>query len=120
MLVHKARKQETMSELLIVNIDGGDYGIRKDDVVSVREKPTLHRLPGSPASIAGLSIIDGKTVLLADLAACLGCPSASDRTDIRALIAAFPSKTAGFIVSGPVESLPVEADGILPVPHSLS
>jgi chemotaxis signal transduction protein/nucleoid-associated protein YgaU len=108
-----------MRELLLLRIDGRRYGVWKDQVVSVRGIETLHRLPLSPACIAGISIIDDRTVTLADLPVCIGyAPRERDETD-HVLMLPGSEKLTGLMVSGDVESLTLCDDAEFPMPDYL-
>ncbi len=105
-----------MRELLVIRVKGANYGIWKDAVQSVRDVQTLHRLPLSPACIAGMSIIDDRTVTLADLPACIGYASGDGEEHGCILMLSGQEKITGFLVNGDISSLPVPPEAILPLP----
>jgi chemotaxis signal transduction protein/nucleoid-associated protein YgaU len=109
-----------MRELLLITVDGRQYGIWKDEVLSVRDLPSLHRIPLSPACIAGMSIIDDKTVLLADLPVCIGHAPVEGNGSGRVLLMSVREKVAGFIVSGEIGSLSVPSNMVFAVPAYLA
>ena len=109
-----------MRELLLITVEGRQYGIWKDEVLSVRDLPSLHRIPLSPACIAGMSIIDDKTVLLADLPVCIGHAPVAGNGSGRVLLMSVREKIAGFIVNGEIGSLPVPSETVFAVPAYLA
>ena len=108
-----------MSDILLIETSGRQYGIWKDEIISVREAGTLHRLPLSPACIAGIAIIDGATVTLADLPVCIGLAPASEDGKRRVLLPSSGDKTTGFMVGGEMESLSLPPEEVLPMPGYL-
>lgn len=109
-----------MKDLLLLIIDGQHYGIWKEDVEAVREIQSLHRLPLSPACIAGISILDGRTVTLADLTFCIGNASGRGKESGHILLMPGSEKLLGFMVGGGIETLSVSADSVFPLPQYLS
>jgi chemotaxis signal transduction protein/nucleoid-associated protein YgaU len=109
-----------MRELLLIAVDGRQYGIWKDEVQSVRDLQTLHRLPLSPVCVAGMSIIDNNTVMLADLPVCIGHAHAAKSGNGRILLLSVQGKVTGFIVNGEIGSLLVSSEAVLPIPAYLT
>lgn len=89
-----------MRELLLASFGGRQYGIWKDAILSVRDRHALHRIPLSPARIAGIMIDDGQTVTLADLSVCIGYETSPVIGQGRILLMAEGEKVTGFAVSG--------------------
>lgn len=106
-----------MRELFLLQAGGQQYGVWKDEIVSVKDVQTLHRLPLAPACIAGMSIIDDRTVTLADLPVCIGHAPAAGNGQGRVLILSGAEKTMGFMVSGDIGTLSIPDDAVFPVPE---
>jgi chemotaxis signal transduction protein/nucleoid-associated protein YgaU len=109
-----------MRELLLVRVDHEQYGIWKDEVLDVRDLPPLHRIPLAPACIAGMSIIDNRTVMLADLPVCLGHAPAAESASGRVLLLSTQERITGFIVAGDIGSLPVGPEALFAMPAYLT
>jgi chemotaxis signal transduction protein/nucleoid-associated protein YgaU len=112
-----------MRELFLVSCGGIRYGIWKDGILSLRSLDALHRIPLSPARIAGILIDDGRTVTLADLSACLGYPPSPGKEQTIAqgsiLLMGQGEKVTGFVVSGEIEPQSIPADLLFPLPEFL-
>lgn len=108
-----------MRDLLLVHLENERYGVWKDEILSIREVQALHRIPLSPACIAGMSIIDDRTVTLADLPVCIGYASAAQNGEGRILMLASPEKITGFMVTGDIDTISVPPDSVFPVPEYL-
>lgn len=108
-----------MRDILLLETNGRQYGIWKDEILSVRETGALHRLPLSPACIAGVTLIDGSTVTLADLPVCIGLAPAGENGKRRVLLLSSGDKATGFMVSGDMESLSVPSEEVIPMPEYL-
>ena len=61
-----------MKNLLLITFDNARYGLWEDAITAVREALPLLRLPLSPPAVAGIAVLDDRSAVLADLAACLG------------------------------------------------
>jgi chemotaxis signal transduction protein/nucleoid-associated protein YgaU len=105
-----------MRELLVFPLSGCRYGIWKDEVASLREVGELHVMPFASSLIAGAAEIDGKTVALADIGACIGLPLLEKTRGVTALLASFEGELFGCAVGGGTEtvSIPPEACAALP------
>ncbi len=108
-----------MRELLLLNLGGMNYGVWKDDVLSIKDVQTIHRLPLSPTCIAGMSILDGRTATLADLSVCIGLAPMSRQKKGHILIMSEQEKITGFVVAGDVASVTVPDDAVYPMPGYL-
>lgn len=108
-----------MRELLLVTIEDQQYGIWKDDILSVKDLQTLHRLPLSPACVAGISIVDDHTVTLADLPVCIGYAPAAGNGKGRILMLSGADKIIGFMLSGEIDYFSVPGDAVFPMPEYL-
>ncbi len=109
-----------MRTLLVLNLAGLRYGVWEDEVRSVREVDTVHRLPLVPACIAGMAIIDDRTVTLADLSVCIGLPPTPHAGKARLLVMSEDEKVAGFLVSGDIEKINVSDEYVFRMPRYLS
>lgn len=108
-----------MKELIVLTLGGLRYGVWKDALLSIEDMQTIHRLPLSPACIAGMTIIDGRTATLADLSACLGLPAMAREKRGHLLLLPEQEKVAGFAVEGEIEHLAVDPGVLLPMPDYL-
>ena len=108
-----------MRELLLASFDGRQYGIWKDAILSVRDIHALHRIPLSPARIAGIMMDDGKAVTLGDLSVCVGHKTSAAIDHGCILLMAIDDKAAGFVVNGELRTLPVSPDFLFPLPGYL-
>jgi chemotaxis signal transduction protein/LysM repeat protein len=108
-----------MNELLVLTFNGMRYGVWKDSILSVEDVKTLHRLPLSPACIAGMTILEGRTATLADLSVCIGLPAIKREKSGRILLMSKEEKVAGFVVEGEIGHLTIGPDNIFPIPDYL-
>ena len=108
-----------MRELLLTSFGGRQYGIWKDAILSVRDLHALHRIPLSPARIAGIMIDDGQTVTLADLSVCIGYGSSSAIGPGCILLLAEGERVTGFVVSGELRTQPIDPQLLFPLPDYL-
>jgi chemotaxis signal transduction protein len=108
-----------MKELFVLSLGGMRYGVWKDSVLSVEDIQTLHRLPLSPACIAGMTILDGRTATLADLSVCLGLPKITREKTGHFLLMSREEKVAGFVVEGEIGHLAIAPDAVRPIPDYL-
>ncbi|HTN93444.1 MAG TPA: chemotaxis protein CheW [Gallionella sp.] len=108
-----------MRELLLTSFDGRQYGIWKDAILSVKDQHVLHRIPLSPARIAGIMILDGQTVTLADLSASIGYDPSPASDHGRILLLAQEDKTTGFVASGELRIRSIAPESIFPLPDCL-
>lgn len=108
-----------MRDLLLVHLDNERYGVWKDEILSIRDVQALHRIPLSPACIAGMSIIDGRTVTLADLPVCIGHAAAAQNGKGRILMLASPGKITGFMITGDIDTISVPPHAVVPIPEYL-
>jgi len=108
-----------MRELLLTTFGGRQYGIWKDAILSVRDLHALHRIPLSPARIAGIMIDDGQTVTLADLSVCIGHESSPAVEQGCILLMAEGEKVTGFVVSGELRTQSISPESLFPLPDYL-
>jgi len=108
-----------MRELFLTSFGVIQYGIWKDEILSVRDLDSLHRIPLSPACIAGIMIDDGRTVTLADLPVCMGYEPSQGTGQGCILLMAEGEKVTGFLVSGEMRTQSIPTDLIFPLPDYL-
>ncbi len=108
-----------MRDLLILNLGGISFGVWRDEIISIRDVQTIHRLPLTPMCIAGMSILDGRTVTLADLAVCIGLSPISRDCAQHILLLSETEKMTGFVVDGGIGSAEISDDAILSMPGYL-
>ncbi len=108
-----------MRELFLTSFSGIQYGIWKDEILSVRNLDALHRIPLSPACIAGILIDDGHTVTLVDLPVCMGYESTSGNGQGCILLMAEGEKVTGFVVSGEIRTQSILPEMLFPIPDYL-
>lgn len=108
-----------MKDVLLIHISGQHYAVWSDEIASMQEMQNLHRLPLTPACIAGIAMIDDHTVTLADLLVCMGGSGASDTGNRKILMPSAADKTMGFMIDGDTQSLSLPPDHVLPMPDYL-
>lgn len=108
-----------MRELLLTSFGGRQYGIWKDAILSVRGLHALHRIPLSPARIAGIMIDDGQTVTLADLSVCIGYDPSPATGQGYILLLAEGEKATGFVASGELRTQSISPELLFPLPDYL-
>jgi chemotaxis signal transduction protein/LysM repeat protein len=107
-----------MRELVLFLLEDTRYGIWRDQILSVQNVQSLHRLPFARSSLTVLSVFGEQTQTLADLPLCLGHPATMDAKGASAWILSERESIRGFLVSG--ESLPVQApEALIPAPDFL-
>lgn len=109
-----------MRTLLLINLASRTYGVWEDELHSVEDVQTIHRLPLFPACIAGMAVIDDRTVTLADLSVCIGLPPASLEKGSRLLIMSETERVAGFVIDGGVRRTPVRREAVFGMPKYIS
>lgn len=108
-----------MRELFLTSFSGWQYGIWKDRIKSVRDIHDLHRIPLSPAMIAGILIDNGQTVTLADLSACIGYGHTKGIAQGSILLMEEGEKVTGFAVSGGMDVRAVSPESLFQLPDFL-
>src|SRR5574341_587919 len=94
----------------LTNLGGMRFGIWKDEVRSVRDAQPVHRLPRSPACVACISVLDGRSTALADLAVCVGLRPPDQGGKGLVLFVAGKDADSAFIVPGPLAEAEVPSD----------
>jgi chemotaxis signal transduction protein/nucleoid-associated protein YgaU len=105
-----------MRTLYLIDLGGRQYGIWKDEVASVRDVRTIHRLPLSPACMAGISVVDNRSTALADLAVCIGLQPTAIAGGSRAIFVAGKDADSGFIIPDTLEEADIPGDNLFPIP----
>jgi chemotaxis signal transduction protein/nucleoid-associated protein YgaU len=105
-----------MRAIYLLTFSDHHYAVWKDEVESVRKVETIHRLPFSPACIAGLAFIDKQSTALADLAVLIGLPPLDRNSQAQLMLIAGQKKDAGFVVSGDIVEISIPAESIQPMP----
>lgn len=108
-----------MRELFLATFEGASYGIWKDEILSVRGLDALHRIPLTPACIAGIMMEDGQSVTLADLPVCIGHEATRKTEPGCILLKEGEHRTLGFVVSGELRTLAISPDLVFPLPAYL-
>lgn len=106
-------------ELLIISFGSSRYGVWKDEVLARHEIDRVHRLPLTPRLFSGITDIEGHTVNLFDLGACLGHEPNSREVTGRALVVARGKKLQAFLCGREESRLKVKPGSILPMPPRL-
>lgn len=108
-----------MREVLLFAIDGHQYGVWKDHVISMEEVGAVHRLPFLRSSLTVLAVIGERTRTLADLAPCLGHEPVREKRSARALVMSEQGQVRGFVVGAYVSSLEAAPGSAIPLPEYL-
>ncbi|MFZ5523973.1 MAG: chemotaxis protein CheW [Pseudomonadota bacterium] len=108
-----------MRELFLASFSGIQYGIWKDEILSVRDIRALHRIPLSPPRIAGIMIDGDRTVTLADLPACIGHEPTLGAEQGCILLKQEGDKVIGFVVSGELRVQSISLGLVFPLPDYL-
>ncbi len=88
-----------MRELIIFNLGELKYGIWRNEAIAVKDVEHIHWLPPIPKHIAGMSILEGRTVTMFDLPACIGLPPlARKRQKYSVIVFENEKNVAGFLV----------------------
>lgn len=101
-----------MKELTLFNLADLKYGIWRDKFQAIKEVKSIHWLPPDPGFISGMSAIEGRTIALFDLCACLGLPAIDRKKEIYSvLLCEYEGKHAAFMVDFVIgnHSIPLEA-----------
>lgn len=107
-----------MEDIFLISLAGTPYGIRKEDVASIRTLDALHRIPLSPAGIAGIMVDGDHTVMLGHLAKCVGVRSPREIEEGCILLRKDDART-GFVVNGPLRTQPIPPEMIFRLPDCL-
>jgi chemotaxis signal transduction protein/nucleoid-associated protein YgaU len=108
-----------MREALLFTFDDHQYGVWKEQVISVETVSAVHRLPFLKSSLTVLAVIGDHTRTLADLGSCLGHEQRRDRGKATALVMTEQGQVRGFLLNGDVSSSHVEPSSIVQLPEYL-
>ncbi len=109
-----------MRDLTLFTLGKYKYGIWQDQAPTVKEIEAIHWLPPAPKHIAGLSILDGQTVTLFDLPACIGfSPISKEKQSYPVLLIKNPEKIVGFIIDVVMGHFAIQSEAVLPMPDFL-
>ena len=111
---------DLMRDLLLLHFGNVRYGVWADEVASLRGALPLHHLPLSPPAIAGIAIIENRSAVIADLAACLGLPRLTGPRPGTFLMIDTQDKIAGFCVEGQHEQIECPPELVLSLPSSVA
>jgi chemotaxis signal transduction protein len=107
-----------MRELLLLSLDGLQYGVWTEEIVS-HDVQVIHWLTTTARINYAISSINRQTLTLVDLAACLGLAPVHRERESRVLVIDQQEKGAGFIVEDSIGYLQVPSSAIFPVPPYL-
>lgn len=109
-----------MRELTLLNFNEMKYGIWRDEFHSIENVSAIHWFSPEPGYIAGMSSVNGRTVTLFDLSACLGFPPLSrKRADYIAILLPYKKKYAGFLVDFVIEGFSISDKQLFAMPAYL-
>jgi chemotaxis signal transduction protein len=107
-----------MRELVLFTLENTRYGIWKDQILSMQDVQSLHRLPFARSSLTVLCVFGGRMQTLADLALCLGHRATRDAAGASAWLLSERESIRGFLVTG--ERMSVQApEALIPAPDFL-
>lgn len=104
--------------LLLIPLGADLWAVREEDVASISPVKPLHRLPLSPPQVAGMTILDGGTVTVFDLNACVGAPPLAQERYGRLLTVRSPDPSIAFVVAGPVDPQAYEPEQVRSLPDA--
>jgi chemotaxis signal transduction protein len=105
-----------MSRYWLVDIKEARYAVGAASELELRSAPTVSRPPLSPEEMAGFTVLDGRTLTLLDLAACIGLPPGVGPSQI--LLSGAPGEI-GLHFRGVCRPLDPAPEEILPLPPFL-
>jgi chemotaxis signal transduction protein/nucleoid-associated protein YgaU len=108
-----------MRDLFLIDFGGMQYGVWKDETLSVKDIDALHRIPLSPAYIAGFMIADRQTVTVADLPWCIGQDSTPETDQGSILLVKAGEALTGFLARGQMHTQTISPQSVFPLPAYL-
>ena len=105
-----------MRDLLTFIVDGSRYGVWKDRIHSIKGIDELHALPLASSWVAGVANIEGRTVTLLDIAACIGFAPPRGNSGITALLTTPDGEPFGFAIRGRTEVVAVPPEACMAMP----
>ncbi|MHC4455593.1 MAG: chemotaxis protein CheW [Planctomycetota bacterium] len=109
-----------MRELTLFSLGKTKYGIWQDEVPVVKDIGAIHWLPPVPRHIAGLTILDGHSLTLFDLPACIGLsPISKEKASYPVLLVEHGKNIAGFMVDFIIGHFSMASEAVYPMPDYL-
>ena len=109
-----------MRELTIFNLGELKYGIWRNEAIAVKDVEHIHWLPPIPKHIAGMSILEGRTVTMFDLPACIGLsPLARKRQKYSVIVFEHEKNVAGFLVDFIIGHFSISSETVHKMPGYL-
>jgi chemotaxis signal transduction protein/nucleoid-associated protein YgaU len=109
-----------MRELTIFNLGELKYGIWRNEAIAVKDVEHIHWLPPIPKHIAGMSILEGRTVTMFDLPACIGLsPLARKRQKYSVIVFENEKNVAGFLVDFIIGHFSISSETVHKMPGYL-
>ncbi len=109
-----------MRELTIFNLGEVKYGIWRNAAIAVKDVEHIHWLPPIPKHIAGMSILEGRTVTMFDLPACIGLsPLARKRQKYSVILFEHEKDVAGFLVDFIIGHFSISSETVHKMPDYL-
>jgi len=109
-----------MRQLTIFNLGEVKYGIWRNAAIAVKDIEHIHWLPPIPKHIAGMSILEGRTVTMFDLPACIGLsPLARKRQKYSVILFEHEKDVAGFLVDFIIGHFSISSETVHKMPDYL-
>lgn len=109
-----------MRKLTIFNLGELKYGIWRNEAIAVKDVEHIHWLPPIPKHIAGMSILEGRTVTIFDLPACIGLsPLARKRQKYSVIVFEHEKNVAGFLVDFIIGHFSISSETVHKMPGYL-
>lgn len=105
-----------MKQLLVFSLDGVQCGVWNDPMLSIRDLQPIHKVPLSPPYIAGICVMDDRTITVADLPACIGFPPINRKKYGQILLFSEQDRPSGFVIEGQIDQISVAEEIVIPVP----
>jgi len=109
-----------MRELTIFNFGEVKYGIWRNEAIAVKDVEHIHWLPPIPKHIAGMSILEDRTVTMFDLPACIGLsPLARKRQKYSVILFEQEKDVAGFLLDIIIGHFSISSETVHKMPDYL-
>jgi chemotaxis signal transduction protein len=106
-----------MTSFWLLDFNGNYSAVEAEAGLDVLKSPSLTRIPLSEPALAGLAIVAGQTLLVADLGVCLDFSPTNPAAD--STLFRFQGKNTGFLTSASIRLLELHDCLILPLPEIL-
>ncbi len=103
---------EAVTELVVVRLGGGRYALPMSAVAEVGRPPSLTRVPGLPAWVAGVANWRGRVLAVLDLRPLLSAPSVRGDRGARLVVLQHSGVTVGLLTEGVDGTRALAADQI--------